>query len=119
MPFSTPNPDAKEIKATSSQKLVDRVPLHVESALTVYTVENLRSQLLEKLAQSDLLCLDLSQVDTCDCAGLQLLCSARKSAQAQDKGYNLVNCSQAVLDLAQAIGLSQKEFSEPLQTNHV
>lgn len=89
--------------------------LRIEGGLTVYTVQELRGQMLERLAAASRLDIDLGAVDACDCAGLQLLCAARKSAFGQGKAFEVVNASQAVRDAAEAIGLSASEYSKPLQ----
>lgn len=77
----------------------------LEGALTIYTVETLRTQMIERLSKPGGLNLDLSAVDSCDCAGLQLLCSARKHPLAPGASFQVDNFSPAIVTAAEGIGL--------------
>ena len=110
--LSSPILEAQETSTAPSPLNLDAgVPLNVGSALTVYTVEELRQLLSTKMADSPGLILDLGEVSDCDCAGLQLLCAARKSARMLSKYFQVINCSPAILAGAEAIGLKQEEFA--------
>jgi phospholipid transport system transporter-binding protein len=82
----------------------------VSGPMTVYTVETLRDQFLERLNAGEKLTVDLAGVDACDCAGLQLLCAAHKSVNQSGKGMSLLQVSQAILDAARDAGLDVGEF---------
>lgn len=78
----------------------------LEGPLTIYTVEAIRAQMVERLPQPDGLTLDLGAVDSCDCAGLQLLCSAHKSAIGSGSRFQISQFSPAIVKAAEGIGLS-------------
>lgn len=85
----------------------------LEGALTLYTFENLRPQMLDRLSRRTGQAWDLAQVDSCDCAGLQLLCSARKSATTSEISLQIVNPSPAVVSAAEGLGLDLREITNP------
>jgi anti-anti-sigma factor len=74
--------------------------------LTVNTAEELRGRLLTYLRQTKTAVIDLAAVDTCDCAGLQLLLAAHKSATAAGGSLQVRDLALPVLDLAKRIGLN-------------
>lgn len=84
-------------------------PWRLEGALTIYTVEALRTQIIERLSHPGGLVIDLAGVNACDCAGLQLLCSARKNTTAAGNTFHISNLSPAIQAAAESIGL------DPLQ----
>jgi anti-anti-sigma regulatory factor len=54
---------------------------------------------------------DLSGVDSCDAAALQLLCAAKLSASRLRKTFRVVSLSPAVLETCAAIGLPLAELA--------
>ena len=86
----------------------------LEGALTLYTFENLHPQMVDRLSRRTGQEWDLAQVDSCDCAGLQLLCSARKSATASEISLRIVNPSPAIVSAAEGLGLDLSEITNPL-----
>jgi anti-sigma B factor antagonist len=56
--------------------------------------------------------LDLSEVASCDLAGLQLLWAARASARARGQRFTVASPSVAVLTAAVAFGLDLAELQE-------
>jgi anti-anti-sigma regulatory factor len=85
-------------------------PTTLGPSLTLYTAEEVRVRLMDLLQLPGDLVLDLSQVEKCDCAGLQLLCSAQKSAVMSGRHIRIIYCSQAILAAAEAIGLQRDAF---------
>jgi anti-anti-sigma regulatory factor len=57
------------------------------------------------LAQETALSLDLSEVDACDAASLQLFYAARASALRQQKEFRVAAVSSAVTDIGEALGM--------------
>jgi len=82
-----------------------RGDLHISDA------EELRSTLLDKLAASPALVLDLSGVDSCDAASFQLLCSLQKSAQRDGKKFHISATSVAIREASASLGLSLEELT--------
>ena len=96
---------------SSSQCLEAGGQLRLEGALNLYTAEAVRARLVEQVMQPDGLILDLGAVEACDCAGIQLLCAARKSASAAGRPFQLRNVSPSILAAADGIGLDRAELS--------
>lgn len=76
-----------------------------EGNLDIRSVEELRSLLSEWFDRGHRLVLDLSAVESCDTAGLQLLYSARKQAARYSKQMEIHTCSAAVQNTALALGI--------------
>ena len=79
--------------------------LHISSA------EDLRGALIVELASVSALVLDLSEVDSCDSASLQLLCSLKKSAGVCSKAVSVTGLSTAMVDTCSMIGFSLKDLT--------
>lgn len=84
--------------------------LKVEDALTIYDAAALRETLLKCLRAEEDVALDLSETTGCDTAGLQLLCSLRKSAERLGKQVRVADASRAVFDTLAAAGLKPGEI---------
>ena len=78
-------------------------PLCLEGELTVSNAVVLRERLLEALGQSDQVEIDLAGVTAVDLAGLQLLCSAHRTAVAQGKILTLKDTQAPALQQARAL----------------
>lgn len=88
-------------------------PLVVSLPLTIYHALDLKQQLLDALAVTDELELNLSQVAEMDAAGLQLLVLLKKEAQRASKRVRIVAHSQAVSSLIDFCNMAA-EFGDPL-----
>lgn len=80
----------------SAQK-EDIVQLRLGGELTVANGAGLRERLLAAMEASDRVEIDLDQVTAVDLAGLQLLCSAHRTAVEQGKVVTLKDQSAPVL----------------------
>jgi anti-anti-sigma factor len=78
--------------------------LKIADTLHISMAEELRRALEEYLAEQSVLILDLSEVDACDTACLQLLYAARTTAMHQHKEFRVAALSGAVQDTARALG---------------
>jgi anti-anti-sigma regulatory factor len=67
------------------ENMVDGALLKTVGELTIENAESLKTILIQALEGTDLLSLDLAQVGAVDIAGLQLLCSAHKTASRLNK----------------------------------
>ena len=81
----------------------------IDGALTINEVADLGKNLLASIEANTSLSLDLSQVMDCDTAGIQLLLSAKKTAENLKKTFSVIYTSQSVLSTARQIGI---EFHE-------
>jgi anti-anti-sigma factor len=83
----------------------NRLLISLAGELTVSNAATLRTGILEALGQGEQVELDLEGVSEVDLAGLQLLCSAHRSALAQGKTLTLINAQIPALEKArQAAG---------------
>ena len=84
-------------------------PFRIDGELTIYRAAELCDALkivLSGVAGGDALELDLSEVTEMDSAGVQLLMSARKTAQAAGRDFRLSGHSQAVLEVFETLDLA-------------
>lgn len=81
----------------------ERKRLSLEGELTVSNAAVLRERFLEALAQSEQVEIDLDGVSAVDLAGLQLLCSAHRTAVAQGKALTLKDGQVPALQQARAM----------------
>ena len=85
------------------------IRLKIEDALSIYDASGLREILLKSLGAQGDVALDFSEATGCDVAGLQLLCSLRKSAERLEKQVRVEGVSSTVLDTLAAAGLKPGE----------
>jgi anti-anti-sigma factor len=88
-------------------------PLVVSNDLTIYHALELKPTLLDALATTQELELNLSQVSEMDTAGLQLLILLKKEAQRAGKRVRIVAHSQAVSSVIDFCNMAA-EFGDPL-----
>ena len=79
--------------------------LKLEGSLNIGSVEALQEVLSRYAGETSDLQLDLSGIETCDAAGLQLLCSLRSSAAAFGKSLRIVAVSEPFTSLTRALGV--------------
>ncbi|MFP4033156.1 MAG: STAS domain-containing protein [Desulfococcaceae bacterium] len=82
--------------------------LKVAGSMTIYEAGDLRAAFLEEFAANGGLVLDLEAVSECDTAGVQLLCSARVTAETETRTFRIEAVSSAVQDALAAAGLTLK-----------
>ena len=92
---------------SSSQRLT------ITEDLTIYHALELKQTLLDTLANTSELELNLSQVKEMDTAGLQLLILLKREAQRAEKKVRIVAHSQAVSSVIDCCNLAA-EFGDPL-----
>lgn len=80
--------------------------LKIEGPMTIYEAGDLRQAFLEGFEGPGGLILDLDAVTECDAAGIQLLCAARVTAEAETRPFRIQAASDAVRDALGAVGLS-------------
>ena len=86
------------------------VTLKIEGSLSIYEAAAFREELLTCFEKFEDLTLVLNGVDDCDTAGLQLLCAARKTAEATGKTLTVSDAPQPVTDTLQSAGLNPDEI---------
>lgn len=88
-------------------------PLAVTEDLTIYHALEQKQVLLDALAATSVLELNLAQVSEIDTAGLQLLVLLKKEAQRAGKQVRIVAHSQAVSSVIDFCNMAA-EFGDPL-----
>ena len=82
--------------------------LKIEGSLSIYEAADLREELLANVIGD--LTLDLSEVDVCDTAGVQILVAAGKSADRAGKSFTAVGYSAGVKEAFGQVGLNCQEI---------
>jgi anti-anti-sigma factor len=80
--------------------------LKISGTLDMVTANTLREALLECFLLEPEVVADLSAVDGCDAAALQVLLAGHKDAASFGKPFRMNAASPAVLETAEALGLS-------------
>jgi anti-sigma B factor antagonist len=84
--------------------------LRISGRMDIAAAGALRKALANSIQGQQQTVVDLSGVEACDAAGLQLLCAAKKTAAAAGVSFRLVDVSPAVLEASAALGLAPQEF---------
>jgi anti-anti-sigma factor len=79
--------------------------VHVAGELSLYTAHDLRDALATALARESALSVDLSGIETCDTAAIQVLCSAVMTAASAGKEIGITGAPAAVVDVSQSLGV--------------
>jgi len=74
--------------------------------------DELRERLSALVVSGVDLVLDLSAVESCDTAALQLLCSLRRTADERGLRLRFLDMPPVLVELAQALGLDLGELTE-------
>jgi anti-anti-sigma regulatory factor len=97
--------------SVSAQQAASDEAWKLGGALTLYTVETVYRECMGRLSTVPDLTLDLSGVDSCDCAGLQFLCAAKKGLSTAPGKVRVENLSEAITAAAEGIGLPLSEIT--------
>lgn len=97
----------QELPATTT----DAAPIILEGDCTIVDAEAWQRRFIDWLAGHTSLVLNLSGVEHCDAAFLQLLCALRQAAALRGCPYRLAGLSAAVVDAAAELGLDLAELT--------
>ncbi len=86
------------------------VEIEYMGALTALQVSDLREKLADHFRKTSGVTLIFSETDECDSLGIQLLCSAGKTAAASDKSFVLKGDVDAILDMTDRMGLVPEKY---------
>ena len=78
----------------------------ITGELSIRNVAELHQRLGESLGRGPDLVLDFTQVESCDTAGLQLICSLRKTAVQRGLRFRVATMSPAIEATAAALGFA-------------
>ena len=84
--------------------------LDLTTAFTISHIDHLHKVLLEQLHTDGHVLLDLSSVEECDAAGLQLLCSLRKTHPGGAHRFVITAVSPALQEIADVLGIPITAF---------
>ena len=82
----------------------------VDGPFSVYEASDLRNEFLECFENYKGLILDLEEVSDCDTAGVQLLCSARKTSDSEGKPFTVAKVSDQVINAVTCAGLNPENI---------
>lgn len=91
-------------------KSEDEAYLRLEGVLTVYEVAELREELISALEKKNGIMLDLSKVTDVDTTGIQLLCSAYRTAKDAKKTFTIMGANDSFREAISRIGLNSEGF---------
>lgn len=84
--------------------------IKLEGSLSAYDVAEVKTKLLEGLKSNSGIELDLEAITECDTLGIQLICSAAKTAKLQNKDFFISGKSELCWTVAQNIGLDLEPY---------
>ena len=79
--------------------------ISIKGPMSIYEVREIYGDLLKSFDEDGEIILDLSEVTSCDVAGIQLLYSAKRTAKEKGKRFSLSAVSGAVLEEAARTGI--------------
>ena len=82
----------------------------IEGEFSIYEASTLRNEFLECFNNYNGLILDLSNVTECDTAGIQLLCSARLTAENEEKIFSVDKMAEPVVNALISGGLAPEKI---------
>jgi anti-anti-sigma factor len=82
--------------------------------LDIGAAEALRQALFDALQRDKSVTVDLTGVDSCDTAALQLLYAARQGARRSHQSFRVAAMSAAILETGAALGLPLAELTADL-----
>ena len=81
------------------------VVLRIEGPMSVIDIASIYKEIVVCFDEYNHVALDLKGVSDCDISGLQLLCSARKTANSSGKTFSVDDASNSILDTFNKAGL--------------
>lgn len=84
--------------------------MKIEGSLSAYEVGDLKDRLLTGFIDHQGIFLDINGVTECDTLGIQLLLSAKKTAEKLNKSFNVTGDSSAVHNVLTGVGLEAEDF---------
>jgi anti-anti-sigma factor len=82
-----------------------RVVLRIKGSMSVFDIDSAYKEIAKCFDECNDLALNLKEVDDCDISGLQLLCSAWKTANSSGKTFSIDDASNSIIDTFYKAGL--------------
>lgn len=90
------------------------VPFPIGGSIDIYNASQLRSTLEEHIQLHEEVIVDLAETESVDVVGLQLLCSAQKTASKYRKVFTVINIPACLVELQETLGLPEDLWSNPV-----
>ena len=87
--------------------------LILSSTLDISAADSFRDALAQHIERYPAAKVDLSAVKSCDATAIQLLFSARKSAEGRNHSFQVTGISQAVTEACAELGMTLESLSTP------
>jgi len=84
--------------------------LKIDEEMTVYQAAEICATMVECFNKYDGLILDFIDTIMCDTSGIQLICSAQKTARAMKKKFSVVNASEPVINAVACAGMHPEKL---------
>ncbi len=78
--------------------------LKIQGPMTINEATALHSEMVACFDEHDGLILDLNEVNECDTAGIQLLCSAKLTAKSTGKSFDITSTSLSSMSILERTG---------------
>jgi anti-sigma B factor antagonist len=91
-----------------TEKTEIKKTLKLEGNLSIYEASTLKEKLAGILTDADILEIDISEVMECDTSGLQILCSAKRTADRESKKIGLSLIPKTVQDAMIRTGITHE-----------
>jgi anti-anti-sigma regulatory factor len=112
LPESAENPLARAVLVEAAHHASEApVPLKITGEQSIRTADELHTAFAEYLDRGLDVVLDLSEVDECDTAALQLIYALRQSAVQRKQRFHITAVSPAITWTAAALGLHIEAFT--------
>ena len=82
----------------------------IEGALSAYEVADLKDRLLDGFTNHPGVVVDVNSVGECDTLGVQLLCSAVKTAEKMKKIFKITGTSHGLSEAVAGVGLDAEDY---------
>ncbi len=84
--------------------------IEIDTSLSIFNAATIHKKITEAYRKYDSIEIDLKEITDCDTAGIQLLCSLKKSCLDAGKEITLTNPSNAVTDALERMSISWEDF---------
>lgn len=85
-------------------------PVKLTGVLDINTAAEVLKTLLVHLEHKARISVDLSQIESCDAAGIQLLLAMQRSAKAAGKPFALIAATEAFTAVCASLGISSEQL---------
>lgn len=85
----------------------NQVTIKIDGSMSIYDVAGIHKKILTSFTENTTVNIDLSEVNSCDVAGIQLLLSAIKTGKESGNRIILSDISETIQQTARLVGVQQ------------